>query len=137
MMKYVKDFCLRGMLFAWGGPVVLAIVWLCLQSAGVMTMISINEAALGIVSTTIMAFVAAGISIVHQIEQLPKQMAALIQMAVIYVDYLAFYLINGWITVNEIVIFTITFLVVFAIIWLTVYFSIKRKVNHINMQMKS
>lgn len=42
----------------------------------------------------------AGVSIVYQIENLPKAFAGLLQAAVLYIDYLGFYLLNGWIPLN-------------------------------------
>ena len=72
MKKHFRNFCVRGMTFAWTGPVILAVVWLCLERAGIVSMLTVNEAVLGIVSSAIMAFVAAGISIVYQIENIPK-----------------------------------------------------------------
>ena len=117
-MKNVKKFVQRGAMFAWGGPFITAIVWMCLKGAGVITVLSVEEVVLGIISTTIMAFVAAGISIVYQIEALPKAFAGLIQGAVLYVDYLAFYLVNGWMSTDIIWLFTLIFVVVFGIIWL-------------------
>ena len=76
MKKFLKDFCVRGMAFAWSGPVIMAIVWLCLQAAGTVSELTVNQVVLGIFSTTIMAFVAAGISVVYQMENLPKPFAA-------------------------------------------------------------
>lgn len=72
MKKHFRNFCVRGMTFAWTGPVILAVVWLCLERAGIVSMLTVNEAVLGIVSSAIMVFVAAGISIVYQIENIPK-----------------------------------------------------------------
>lgn len=132
MKNYVKAFFVRGMMFAWGGPIVLAIVWLCLKQAGVMSTLTVKEGALGIISTAVMAFAVAGISIVYQIEKLPKIIAGLIQFAVIYFNYLGVYLLNGWLALNDIWIFTLIFAVVFAIIWLSVYISIRIKVNKVN-----
>lgn len=136
MKKYMKDFCLRGMMFAWGGPVVLAIVWICLKRAGVVAELTVNEVVLGIISTTMMAFIAAGVSIVYQIENLPKAFAGLIQATVLYIDYLGFYLINGWIPWHQIWIFTVIFIVGFAVIWFSIYIPIRIKVNRINHMMK-
>ena len=132
MRKFIKDFCLRGMMFAWGGPVILAIVWMCLKRAGTVADLTVNEAVLGIISTTILAFIAAGVSIVYKIENLPKAFAGLLQAAVLYIDYLGFYLLNGWIPLNQIWFFTITFLAVFAVIWFSIYIPIRIKVKKIN-----
>ena len=109
MKKHIKDFCIRGLMFAWGGPAITAIVWYFIWKAGGMESLSPSEVLVGVLSTSALAFIAAGISIVHQIETLPKVTAALIQGAVLYVDYLGFYLLNGWITADKILIFTIIF----------------------------
>ncbi len=132
MRKYVKNFFLRGMMFAWGGPVILAVVWMCLKMAGTVNNLTVDEVVLGIVSTTALAFVAAGVSVVYQIEKLPKAFAGLIQGAVLYIDYLGFYLLNGWIPLNKIWIFTLIFVVGFAVIWFSIYIPIRIKVNKIN-----
>lgn len=132
MKKYVKSFFLRGSMFAWGGPVILAIVWAALQAAGVVTELTVNEVVLGIITTTVMAFIAAGVSIVNQIENLPKSIAGLIQMSVLYIDYLGFYLLNGWIPLNQIWLFTLIFIVGFAVIWFSIYITIKLKVKKMN-----
>ena len=105
---------------------------MCLRGAGVISTLTVEEVVLGIISTTIMAFIAAGISIVYQIEALPKAFAGLIQGAVLYIDFLAFYLLNGWIPTNMIGLFTLIFVVVFGIIWLSVYVPIKVKVARMN-----
>ena len=130
--KHIKNFCIRGATFAWSGPVILAIVWLVLQAAGVVTTLTVNEVALGIVSMTIMAFLAAGVSIVYQIESLPKAFAGLIQMSVLYLDYLGFYLLNGWIPWSKIWIFTAIFVVAFALVWFIIYITVRVKVGKMN-----
>lgn len=133
MRKYVKEFCCRGLMWgAWGGPVILAIVWMCLHKAGVIENLTVNEAVLGIFTTAIMGFLAAGVSVVYVIESLPKAFAGLIQGVVLYIDYLGFYLLNGWIPVNKIWIFTIIFVVGFLVIWLSIYIPIRIKVSRMN-----
>ena len=79
-----------------------------------------------------MAFIAAGVSIVHQIENLPKAFAGLIQISILYIDYLGFYLLNGRIPVNQIWMFTLIFVAVFAVIWLAIYLLTRRNVNRMN-----
>ena len=137
MKKHVIDFCKRGMVAAWGGPVIMAIVWLCLKAAGVVETLTVDQVVLGIISTTIMVFIAAGVSIVYQIETLPKSIAALIQMAVLYVDYMGIYLLNGWLPADKIGIFTLIFIAAFAVIWLIIYLTIRMKVNRINQKMQA
>ena len=137
MKKYVKQFCIRGLLWAWSGPVIMAIVWMALRRAGVIESLTVNQAVLGIFTMTVMAFIAAGISIVYQIETLPKAFAGLIQAAVLYIDYLGFYLINGWIPVNKIWIFTLIFVGCFTVIWFIIYITVKLKVDKMNKTMGS
>ena len=136
MKQHVKNFCVRGAMFAWGGPAILAIVWAALKAAGAVTALTVNEAILGIISTTVMAFIAAGVSIVHQIDNLPKAFAGLIQMAVLYLDYLGFYLLNGWVPTDKIWIFTLIFAAGFVVIWSGIYLSIKRKVDKMNQMLE-
>ena len=137
MKKYVKQFCIRGLMWAWVGPVIMAIVWMALHGAGVITSLTVNQVVLGIFTMTVMAFIAAGISIVYQIETLPKAFAGLIQAAVLYIDYLGFYLINGWIPVNKIWIFTLIFVGCFTVIWFIIYITVKLKVEKMNKTMES
>lgn len=132
MKKFIRNFCSRGAMFAWGGPVILAIVWMCLKRADIIINLTVDEVVLGIISTTILAFIAAGISVLYQIENLPKSFAGLIQAAVLYIDYLGFYLLNGWIPLQKIWIFTVIFVVGFIIIWFSIYIPIRIKVNKMN-----
>ena len=136
MKKFIKDFCVRGMMFAWGGPVIMAVVWLCLKASGVLSELSIGQAALGIFSTALMAFVAAGISVVYQMENLPKPFAGLIQASVLYIDYLGIYLLNGWVPVNKIGVFTLIFVGGFVLIWSSIYIPIRVKVAKMNKMMR-
>ena len=135
MKKYIKSFFIRGAMFAWGGPVILALVWAALQTAGVVTRLTVNEVFLGIITTTVMAFIAAGVSIVYQIENLPKAFAGLIQMSVLYLDYLGFYLLNGWIPLNQIWLFTLIFVGVFVVIWFSIYIPTKLKIKKMNQML--
>lgn len=124
-------------MWAWVGPVIMAIVWMALHGAGVITSLTVNQVVLGIFTMTVMAFIAAGISIVYQIETMPKAFAGLIQAAVLYIDYLGFYLINGWIPVNKIWIFTLIFVGCFTVIWFIIYITVKLKVDKMNKTMES
>ena len=119
-------------MFAWGGPFITAIVWFSIHATGKLETLTVTEAVLGIITTTVLAFIAAGISVIHQTENVPKAFAALIQAAVLYVDYLGFYLLNGWIPLERVWIFTVIFVAVFAIIWGIIYLSIKAKVDKMN-----
>lgn len=132
MRKYIKAFLQRGMLYAWMGPVILAIVWMCLQKANVVFVLTVQEVAFGIVTMTVMGFIAAGVSIVYQIEELPIAFAGLIQAAVLYIDFLGFYLLNGWIPLNRVWIFTVIFVIIFIAIWFSIYIPIRIKISKMN-----
>lgn len=137
MRKSIKDFFKRGLVAAWSGPVILAIVWAVLKSSGVVETLTVDQVVLGIISTTVMVFIAAGVSVVYQIESLPKAFAGLIQAAVLYIDYLGIYLLNGWIPLKRVWIFTIIFFAGFIIIWSAIYIPIKLKVNKMNRSLRS
>jgi hypothetical protein len=134
--NYIWEFVKRGLMFAWGGPVIVAIVWYCIYKSGNLVSLSVPEVVMGILSTTVLAFVAAGVSIVYQIESLPKGFAALIQGSVLLIDYGVVYLMNGWFPLNRIGIFAAIFVVVFVAIWGIIYLSARAKVNKMNKMMK-
>lgn len=138
MKKYTIEFLKRGLLFSAGGPIVLAIVYACLGAAGAVTAFSPTEVSSGIFSTVLMAFIAAGITVVYQIEELPLAMKILIHGGVLYLDYLVMYLLNSWIPRNMtgIGIFTAIFVVGYAVIWLLIYLSIRSKTEHINKKLR-
>ena len=137
MKKHIMEFCKRGLMFAWGGPVITALIWYFLWKTGKIESLSVQEAFTGVLTTSVLAFIAAGITIVHQIETLPKLTAALIQGAVLYVDYLVFYLINGWITADKILIFTVIFALGFVAIWACIYIPTRIRVEKMNRRLHS
>ena len=134
MKKFWLEFIKRGTLFAWAGPTIVCIVWACLKGFSVVEMLDVNAVILAVISSMLMAFVAAGITAIHQMEQIPKGMAALIQMSVLYIDYLGIYLLNGWMPLNAVGIFTIIFLACFAIIWAIIYLTVRNSVKKLNSQ---
>lgn len=139
MKKYAVEFLKRGLMVAAGGPVVLAIVYGILGRVGVIAQLMPGEVCTGILSITLMAFIAAGITVVYTIEQLPLISAILIHAGVLYLDYLLMYLLNSWIPRNltGIGIFTIIFVAGYAVIWLCVYLGIKSKTDRINQNLRS
>ena len=139
MKKHMVEFVKRGMVAAWGGPVVLAIIFACLNAAGVVETMTVREVCLGIISSTLMAFIAASISVVYQMEQLPLPMAILIHAGVLYLDYLLVYLINGWLKnqLGPILTFTAIFFAGFALVWLIIYQIIKRQIRQVNMKIQA
>ena len=138
MKKYVLEFIKRGLMAASGGPIILAIIYGILGATGKATSFTPNEVCMGTLTITLMAFVAAGISIVYQMEQLPLASAIAIHAGVLYLDYLAMYLLNSWIPRDwtGIGIFTAIFAVGYGLVWVCIYFGIKAKTDRINRKLR-
>ena len=140
MKSFLKGFAIRGLVAFGFGPVIMAIVYLCIALSGVEDALSLTEAAKQILLVSLMTFLAGGITAIYQIEKLPLPFAILIQAAVLYVDYIGIYLINGWLENSfvPIIVFTVIFIVGFAIIWGIVYLftrkSAKKLNEHLNLK---
>lgn len=134
MKSFWKSFAQRGLVACAGGPVIMAIVYGILGANGTVQTLPVREVCVGILSVTVMAFVAAGITAIHQDERLPMGLRALIHAAVLYADYLFMYLLNDWIPKNwgTIGIFTGIFVLGFALIWLIIYLCIRNKTQDLN-----
>ena len=134
MKYYVKRFALKGLFVCGLGPVVLAIVYAILARLGVVEVITVGRFVSAVISVTILAFVAGGISMVYEIERLPLVLAMLIHAAVLYIDYIVIYLTNGWLKngIESLLIFTVCFVLGFAIVWLVIYLTTKRSAEKIN-----
>ena len=139
MKKYILEFLKRGAVSAAGGPVILAIIFGILGKTGAVSALTPGEVSLGILSVTLMAFIAAGITMIYTIEQLPLITAILIHGGVLYLDYLIMYLLNSWIPRDPgaIGLFTVIFVVGYALVWLCVYLSIRAKANRSNKKLNN
>lgn len=137
MKKYVLEFLQRGLMVAAGGPVVLAIIYGILGAVGVVDTLTPWEVCKGILSITVMAFIAAGITMIYTVERLPLISAILIHAGVLYLDYLFIYLVNGWLARNLTAfgIFTGIFAVGYAIVWICIYRITKKNTNQINRKL--
>lgn len=132
MKEFAKEFCKRGFIGAWGGPAILAIVWLALQNAGVVTEIAVNDAVLGVFSSIVLAFIATGITAVYGQEQLQLGTATLIHGLVLYLDYVLAYLLNGWIAPQSLIAFTLIFVAGYILVWAIIYCIMAHKVKKLN-----
>lgn len=139
MKKFCKEFLFRGLLCASGGPIVLAIIYGILGSSGSAEAIPATEVCLGIVTITLLAFVAAGMTAIYQMEQLPLPMMILLHGGGLYIAYIIAYLINGWLqkTFVPILVFTGIFAAGYAVIWLIIYSITKAKTEALNKKLKS
>ena len=134
MKKTVLEFCRRGCAACGIGPLVLAAIYLILQQQGVADTLSIEQVCLGIISLSALAFVAGGMNVIYQVERLPLMVAILIHGCVLYISYLATYLVNGWLGwgMMPILVFTGIFVLGFLAIWAVIYSVTKHKTDEIN-----
>ena len=134
MKSFLKGFAIRGLIAFGFGPVIMAIVYFCIALSGVEDALSLTEVAKQILLVSFMAFLAGGITAIYQIEKLPLPFAILIQAAVLYVDYIGIYLINGWLKNSfvPIIVFTVIFIVGFAIVWGIVYLFTRKSAKKLN-----
>jgi len=138
MKNVLLGFLRRGLVACGLGPVVLAVLYLILQRTGAVEFLTVNEVCVGIFSMTVLAFVAGGMNVIYQIERLPLMLAILIHGSVLYISYLAVYLINGWLQSGAvpILIFTVIFVAGYFIIWAIIYSITRRNTEKINDLLK-
>ena len=138
MKRFLSDFLLRGLASAVFGPIVMAIVYLFLQKyAGVETL-TVNQMCTGIVSLSLLAFIVGGMNSIYKLERLPLMAAILIHGLVLYICYLATYLINDWLDIGTtpILIFTGIFIVGYIVIWVVLYSVNSSKIKRINEMLR-
>ena len=138
MKKYIKEFILRGLMVSCGGPIVLAIIYAILGATGTVTALTPWEVSRGIVTISLLAFIAAGCTTLYQIEQLPVFSAALIHGIALYVTYILIYLVNGWLVrqLAAILVFTGVFIAGYGLVWLVIYLVTKRSAEKLNRQLQ-
>ena len=138
MKAFGKEFLKRGLVAAAGGPVILAVIYGILGATGVVEYLIPAQVCMGVLSVTLMAFIAAGITAVYQAEQLPLLSAMAIHGVVLYLDYLVMYLLNDWIPrdLTAIGIFSAVFAVGFVTIEACIYISVKKKTDSLNSRLQ-
>ena len=138
MKKQATEFFRRGITACGLGPIVLAILYMILQSTGDLDTLTVNQVCLGIFSLSALAFIAGGMNVVYQVEQLPLMVAILIHGIVLYISYLLTYLVNGWLEWGTlpILVFTGIFVFGYLAIWAVIYSIIRRNTDRINEILK-
>ena len=138
MKKFVLEFLRRGFAACGMGPIILAILYLILHRAAAVDTLTANQVCIGIFSITALAFIAGGMNAVYQIERLPLMGAISIHGGVLYVSYLATYLLNDWLDwgTAPVLVFTGIFVVGYLLIWAVIYSIIKRNTDKINEVLK-
>ena len=139
MKKLTLLFLRNGLLACGGGPVVWAIVYLILHATGVAVTVSAQKVAIEVLTITLLAFIAGGIGVVYRAERLPLALAILLHGIVLYVAYLAIYLINGWLesAITPFIVFTACFLGGYALVWGIIYLVTRRNTDKLNARLAS
>ena len=138
MKKFVLEFVRRG-LFATGlGPIVLAIVYLILKQSAGIDILTVNQVCIGILSLSVLTFIAGGMNAIYQVERLPLMTAILIHGGVLYIGYLGTYLLNDWLDfgIIPIIVFTAIFVVGYIVIWVIIYSIIRRNTAKLNEKLR-
>ena len=138
MKAFWKEFLLRGLICAAGGPLVLAVIYGILGAVGTVDVLSPGEVCSGILSIMLLAFVAAGMTAIYRMEQLPLPTMILLHGGALYLVYLLTYLLNGWLqnALVPILIFTGIFVAGYALVWLVIYLIEKAKAEKLNKLLK-
>ena len=138
MKQNILEFVRRGLIACGFGPLVLAALYLVMQSQGKMQILTVTEVCTGIISLTLLAFIVGGMGIVYQIERLPLMVAIFIHGAVLYGAYLVTYLVNGWLDrgIIQLLGFSCIFVLCYLVIWLVIYSVTKKKTDNVNQMLK-
>ena len=134
MKKFVLEVLRRGMVACGFGPLILAVLYLILKRSIGLETLTVDVVCVGIVSLSVLAFVAGGMNAVYQIERLPLMVAILIHGGVLYISYLGTYLINGWLEwgLTPMLVFTGVFALGYLMIWAVIYAITKRNTDRVN-----
>lgn len=134
MNRYLKSFLHRGLIFGGFGPVVLGIIYLLIEMLNDGFSLNAKEVCLAVISTYILAFIQAGVSVFNQIEHWPLPKSLLCHFGLLYITYMLCYIINSWIPFKTevVLIFTGIFVSLYFVIWICVYFSVKATSKKMN-----
>ena len=138
MKKIFFGFMRRGATACGIGPIVLAILYLIMQGRNLTGVLTVDQVCIGVFSITALAFIAGGMNVIYQIERLPLMLAILIHGVVLYIAYLATYLVNGWLEngVTPILVFSAIFVVGYLVIWCVVYLIIRKSTARVNRMLR-
>ena len=139
MKKYILDFLRRGVMACGLGPVVLVVLYLILHRNGAVETLSVEQVCTGIVSLTVLAFIAGSLNALYQIERLPLMLAVLIHGSVLYAGYLVTYLINDWLewSLIPVLVFTGIFIVGYLVIWAIICAVTRKRTDRLNKLLRT
>ena len=137
MKNPVKEFLLRGMMFAGFGPIVIGIIYFILSKTVDNFSLSGTEVFMAIVSTYVLAFVQAGATVFNLIEHWPLMKSLLCHFSLLYLAYFLCYLLNSWIPfdIKVVLIFTAIFLIGYFAVWCIVLCSVKAVSKKMNKKL--
>ena len=138
MKKNILEFMRRGLVACGFGPLVLAIIYLFLQRSGHLETLTVNEVCTGILSLSVLAFIAGGMNMIYQIERLPLLAAILIHGGALYITYLGTYLLNGWLArgITPLLVFSAIFVLGYLAVWAVIYSVTKRNTEKLNQMLQ-
>ena len=134
MNKYAKSFLRRGLIFGGFGPVVAGVVLACVPT-GEMTG---GQVLLAVVSTYLLAFIHAGVSVFNQIEHWSPAKSMLCHFGCLYLAYSGCYVINSWIPFEPmmLLIFTGAFAGLYLLIWGIVVLCLRGAAKKMNQKIQ-
>lgn len=137
--KYYKQFILRGLIAMGFGPIVLAMIYGILGAVGVVESLPVSEFVFGVLTMVALAFLAGGITIVYQIEELGLSKAITAHGVILYLAYAVVYVTNNWLAdgIIPFLVFTGIFVIGYLLVWLIIYFITKKSTDKINKNLKS
>ena len=138
MNEYLKKFLHRGAIFGGFGPIVVSIVYAILEKTIDGFSLNGTEVLAAMVSSYLLAFVQAGVSVLNQIEHWSTAKSLFIHFLILYITYSGCYLFNSWIPFEPMVllIFSVIFIVCYFVIWFSVYFAVKATSKKLNQKLK-
>lgn len=138
MKKIVLGFLQKGFVACGFGPLVLVILYWILQRQCDLQFLSVNEVCTGIISLSVLAFIAGGMNVIYRIERLPLAFAILIHGSVLYISYLCTYLVNRWLEWGKapVIVFTVIFVLGYLMIWAIIYWTTQKRTARLNEMLK-
>ena len=137
MNKHLKNFLHRGLIFGGLGPIILGIIFLCIDLGGTDLNLGGGDVLLAIVSTYLIAFVQAGASVFNQIEEWPITKSLLCHFSSFFAVYSFAYIVNAWIPFEPLVllIFCLIFALIYFTVWITVYLCVRAHTKRLNSRL--
>ena len=138
MKKIVLGFLQKGLVACGFGPMVLVILYWILHRQCDLQYLSVNEVCTGIISLSVLAFIAGGMNVIYRIERLPLAFAILIHGSVLYISYLCTYLVKRCLEWGKapVIVFTVIFVLGYLTIWAIIYWTTQKRTARLNEMLK-